>query len=120
MNGQDTERLAKLLGMLGSQHDGEVLAAARKCCEFLRSRNLQWRDVLGGSSTVKMRQTYRREPPAKHTFTWREKAMRCSFSIGLRSREREFLENILLRRSLTEKQQQWLDDIYDRLNGEAA
>ena len=42
----NAERLSKILGLLGSDHDGEVLAAARKANEFLRSLRLTWRDVI--------------------------------------------------------------------------
>jgi hypothetical protein len=43
----DKERLAKLLSMMGSDHDAEALAAARKANEFLRQHRKSWRDVLG-------------------------------------------------------------------------
>lgn len=46
LNDADVARLKKLAGMLGSSHDGEVLAAARKATEFLKSRNLTWADVI--------------------------------------------------------------------------
>lgn len=41
----DRERLIKLLGMLGSDHDGERAAAARMVHEFARNAGLSW-DVL--------------------------------------------------------------------------
>ena len=42
----DRERLARVLGMLGSAHDGEALAAARQA-EHLRSEaRLTWLDIL--------------------------------------------------------------------------
>jgi hypothetical protein len=40
------ERLAKLLGMLGSEHDGEVITAARRADELVRRGGLTWRDVV--------------------------------------------------------------------------
>lgn len=42
----DTEKLAKVLGLLGSSADGEVLAAARQATEILRRANASWGDVL--------------------------------------------------------------------------
>src|SRR5690349_5101123 len=42
----DRERLAKLLGLLGSEHDGEVVAAARRADALVRGTGLTWRDVL--------------------------------------------------------------------------
>lgn len=44
----DRDRLAKLLGMLGSDHDGEVAAAGRAVSRMLREcGNLTWHEVLG-------------------------------------------------------------------------
>ena len=40
---QAADRLAKLLGMIGSQHDGEALAAARKAHQCLHQLGLTWR-----------------------------------------------------------------------------
>ncbi len=42
----DRTRLAKLLGMLSSQHDGEVVTAARHADAVVRRAGLTWRDVL--------------------------------------------------------------------------
>ena len=40
------DRLAKLLGMLGSDHDGEVCNAARLADALVRERGLRWDDVI--------------------------------------------------------------------------
>jgi hypothetical protein len=42
----DRELLGKLLGMLGSAHDGEALSAARKADELIRNAGLSWFEVL--------------------------------------------------------------------------
>ena len=42
----DRERLAKLLGMLGSEHGGEVITAARHADALVRRTGLTWRDVV--------------------------------------------------------------------------
>ena len=42
----DRERLAKILGMLGSAHDGEVVNAARQAEQIRSSAGLTWFDVL--------------------------------------------------------------------------
>jgi hypothetical protein len=39
------DRLAKLLGMLGSDHDGEVLNAARAADRLVRASGLRWPDI---------------------------------------------------------------------------
>ena len=43
----DKVRLAKLLSMTGSHHDGEVLTAIRKSNELLKLHRTNWSDVLG-------------------------------------------------------------------------
>jgi hypothetical protein len=40
------QRLARLLGMLGSDHDGEVLNAARLADRLVRSAGATWHDVV--------------------------------------------------------------------------
>jgi hypothetical protein len=42
----DRDRLAKLLGMLGSDHDGEILAAARQAERLRSEARLTWADIL--------------------------------------------------------------------------
>lgn len=46
----DTNRLAKFLGMMGSQHDGEVLNAARMAEKIRREANKSWASLLSGDS----------------------------------------------------------------------
>ena len=45
----DRERLAKLLGMLGSEHDGEVVTAARRADALVRTAGLTWHDVVAAN-----------------------------------------------------------------------
>ena len=44
----DRELLEKLLAMIGSSHDGEALAAARKADALVKRAGLTWREVLAG------------------------------------------------------------------------
>jgi hypothetical protein len=59
----DRERLIKLLGILGSDFDGEVAAAGRKAAEFLRQRKLTWENVLSAQSLA----TTPAPPPRRET-----------------------------------------------------
>lgn len=43
----DRAMLAKLLGLVGSDHDGEALSAARKAHDLLRAKGATWSDLLG-------------------------------------------------------------------------
>src|SRR5947207_14282681 len=42
----DRDRLVKLLGMMGSVHDGEVVAAARQAVRLRADAGLTWRDIV--------------------------------------------------------------------------
>ena len=42
----DRQRLAKLLGMMGSAHDGEVVAAARQVERLRADAGLTWPEIL--------------------------------------------------------------------------
>src|ERR1700739_1367050 len=42
----DRDKLAKLLGMLGSRHDGEVAAAGRSAHILVRDAGVSWTEVL--------------------------------------------------------------------------
>src|ERR1041384_7653752 len=45
----DRERLVKLLGILGSAYDGEIINAARRADAMVRSSGLTWRDVVAAN-----------------------------------------------------------------------
>jgi hypothetical protein len=45
MSTLDRDRLGKLLGMLGSDHDGEVVNAARAADRLVRASGLRWPDI---------------------------------------------------------------------------
>jgi hypothetical protein len=42
----DRERLTKLLGLLGSGHDGEIAAAGRMADALIRDAGVTWADVI--------------------------------------------------------------------------
>ena len=47
MTSSDRATVAKLLGLIGSTHDAEALAAARKAHELVKARGITWPDLLG-------------------------------------------------------------------------
>lgn len=48
----DRNRLAKLLGMIGSAHDGEALNAARMAHTLVRTAGVTWEEVLDKAPTI--------------------------------------------------------------------
>jgi hypothetical protein len=42
----DRDRLAKLLGLLGSRYDGEIAAAGRAAHRLIRDAGLTWPEIL--------------------------------------------------------------------------
>jgi hypothetical protein len=117
---QTADRLIKLLGMLGSVHAGERAVAGLKASQLLRERGLQWRDVIHA-------------PIADHTNfygaqtetteeDWEPTRRFClQRARALTPKELGFLINIAdWNGPLTERQQNWLNNIYARLRREAA
>jgi hypothetical protein len=116
--------LAKVLGMLGSDHDGEVIAAGRRAQMLLRSAGLTWFQVLGQPAPAE------EPPPWEDPPFDRDEARRMvktclevnAADNGERYEEYElkFLKDIRSQlrrgRKLSEKQMAWLERLYDRLD----
>lgn len=47
----DKSTISKLLGLIGSAHDAEALAAARKAHQLVKERGATWPQVLGLANT---------------------------------------------------------------------
>jgi hypothetical protein len=99
------ERLIKLLGMLGSTHDGERAAAGLKAHELIRRHGLTWEDILLAT------------PETPKPIGWRDKVRACQAQQHrLNSREHAFVSSLARWRGTpTEKQLAWLDRIYENL-----
>jgi hypothetical protein len=105
MNPQAAQHLCKLLGMLGSSHDGEVESAGRKAHNFIRQLNVTWPEIIHAPAT-----------------SWRRMAIACANQRHLlNERERDFINNVVrLRWPPTDKRLAWLESIYSRLQREVA
>src|SRR6516164_6718925 len=76
------ERLIKLLGMLGSAHDGERAAAGLKAHELIRRHGLTWKELLLDVAPT--------SEPAK--LGWRAKVAACTaHQHCLNTKERAFV-----------------------------
>jgi hypothetical protein len=103
---QAADRLAKLLGMLGSHHDGEALTAARKADQCIRQLGLTWGDVIHVSGEH-----------AHDCAGWQHMARACrALAHRLSAREFDFINNIAMARfEPSPKQAAWLRSIYERV-----
>ena len=100
-------RLIKLLGMTGSDYDGEAVAAVRKANALLQAQGLTWSDVIAVVESAPKKGAWR-EPES-----WRDAVCVC---LGLADSPLSqwdicFLHGISRRHSLSEKQTVQLDRI---------
>jgi hypothetical protein len=108
------DHLVKLLGMLGSAHDGERAAAGLKAHQFIIQLGLTWGDFIHAPSL---------DPPAEpddddELPDWREMVAVCAAGAArLRPKERGLIATLLRwQGDPTEKQLDWLARIYERVS----
>lgn len=109
----DRQRLAKLLGLLGSDYPGERDAAGLAAHRLIRDRGLTWQDVIHPNA----------ELPANRNAVqpWRETVAECLRQPGsLRPWERDFLRSLPDFIRLSAKQRSVLGQIADRVLRRAA
>jgi len=105
----DYTRLAKLLGMLGSDHDGEIAAAGRAASRLVRAAGLDWHEVL--RERVKHVPVVVRPPRATSPG---DKIEAClAHPAGLNEWERNFIRSLRdFRGKFSAKQLATLDRLY--------
>jgi hypothetical protein len=107
---QIAPRLKKLLLMLSSERDGEIINAARLIGTTLRSAGADWHDLVAGLLTTRRIET----DTNGDWCAMREFCLRHSEL--LRSREHEFITGLgAWHGPLTEKQSAWLSAIHARV-----
>lgn len=105
-----TPRLRKIIPLLASNHDGEVIAAVRALDRLLKSNGHNWHDLAASVCL----------PVPGPNADWRREARFCAgHAKRLTERELEFIATLArYRGSPTNKQLKWLGGIADRLRGE--
>lgn len=100
LTASDRALLSKLLGLTGSDHDGEALNAARKAAQLVRERGMTWPAILGLDELP---------PEPEHIALARDLLGRgkqvCT------SWEMRFLRGVLGFKTLSSQQRQTLDGI---------
>jgi hypothetical protein len=109
MNPLDRGKLARVLGMLGSAHDGEIAAAGRAANELVRGAGLTWPEVIEPPSALV--QPYPDRAEEDYPLTIED----CLESSWLTPWERKFLGSIRYRTRLTKKQIQVFEDIKTKI-----
>jgi hypothetical protein len=110
------DRLARLLGMVGSAHDGEALNAARLADKVVRSLGLTWTEVLAPSPELVLASSGP-NPLIGWPAQWRN-ALRvcgqCGGSLG--DRELSFVRSLAAsKRNPSPRQLAWLRSITERV-----
>jgi hypothetical protein len=98
------DKLVKILGLLGSDHDGEVAAAGRMAHSMLKAMGLTWGDVIKPAAP-------KPEPPQRPQRRWRRgvsptdtAALCLQWSEVLTEWETDFLRSMVGRRRISAKQ----------------
>ena len=106
----DLERLERILGMLGSSHDGERAAAALKANELITNRGVTWADLIASLKSAG-------GVPAGGMLPHWSDAQECLRSSETWSdREADFLRNMTRKRKApTPAQAEWLADLLARV-----
>lgn len=110
------DRLKKILGLLGSDHPGERDAAAQAANKLVRERGLAWGDVIGPPIVpdhVPRIRAWRADDS-----DWRRMASFCAARQWLLCpKDRDFVRSMVdWRGEPTERQREWLLDLYARLH----
>ena len=104
----DRALLARVLGMLGSDHPGEVVAAARQAERLRADAGLTWQQIVASTPAI----PFPAPPREPHADTGSAVAFAAAHWAFLDARDREFIGSIRhQRRPLSDKQAKWLSDI---------
>jgi hypothetical protein len=120
---KDRERLSNLLAMFSSSFDGEVVNAARAAERLVKARGETWESVIvppGTSDQSKHKKPNQQEQdrPKQRRSPFQDEIDECQKKKGfLTPWEREFLDSISERFSLSDKQHAILNRIKDKLRG---
>lgn len=116
----DRSKLAALLGMMGSDHDGEALNAARFAAKMVRNLNMTWEELLSpATQQIVVHPFYYHRPEPALRRPWQVMAAKilASHEFLLSEWETTFLTSISHRTSpLTSKQQASFDRILSKVN----
>ena len=99
----DRQRLARVCGLLGSEHDGEVLAAARQAEKIRKKLGLTWDELLVSSPRKRAA-----DPTPDELTDWQEACLFCLKHFqSLTSWEQDFVTTVA-RYTRSPSAKQWI------------
>ena len=112
-------KLGRFVRLLGSDRDGEVVAAARAIARVLKAAGLDLHDL---ANAIAAPQLIEDQAEVRPNIKWHELRAFClAHACFLSFRERQFLNDLgRWRGDITVRQRDWLEAIYVRLRREAA
>lgn len=117
-------RIVKLCGMLGSDHDGEVVNAARMILKVMKQHDLCWENIIKVGTPAKVHKPAparraakkKKEPPANLHHQSVAIYILANLHERLSEPEVGFLQSMVAwERAPTEKQNKWLSKIAKRV-----
>jgi len=110
-------KAGKLIRLLASDRDGEVLSATRALARTLRAAGPDFHALAEVVETKNEAQEKGKASPSQPASSWRRAARFCSdHPACLSLREHKFILDMLhLRREPSTAQQKWLTAIYERI-----
>jgi hypothetical protein len=111
----DADRLAKLLGMIGSDHDGEALNAAKLANKMVGEAGMTWTEVLGRTANKMSSDDHSDITDVASVCL---EIMRSGLRLTMK--QRDFIDNIPMFNSPSEKQLSWLSHLLERARAYAS
>ena len=111
-------RLRKLVLLLSSDHDGEIVSAARAIGRTLKDAGADWHALANAINfSEAARYRYSSRGPLRGKAQWQRMVALCrSKEYRLSRKETDFLRNLAwATREPSEKQLRWLADIFERV-----
>jgi hypothetical protein len=112
-------KIARLVPLLGSNRDGEIIATVHAIGRSLKSAGCDWHDL---AAAIETNTTSRLSAAAAHR-DWRADLKLCAKNFGLlNDRERDFVTSLASSthwRAPSTRQEAWLSAIADRLRSAA-
>lgn len=119
------EKVLALLPRLASDADGEVVATARRIGRQLKAAGTDWHDLVSRLKTQPVQPAFTYEPPAHRSGITELHAMAVWLAHNATQRlspnARSFVMSMTLtlgrRRPITERQEQYLHDLFEKNGG---